>query len=1125
MKTRTRILLLDKDEKIYRVVKNLIDTIDNHVFEIEWIASEPTDLKQIVSQQYQIYLVNAALWIKTYPEQLQQLAILQRDLSPLVTQINPASVILLTDNPQLGMAALELGIADYWDKNELNVSVVERSLRLTLKYISIQQQLKIKTTELQKCKKTEKTIGKQEQEFKVLVDNVPDLIIRLDREGRYLYVNPIVEQASGIPSSEILGKTPKELGIPEQLADLWIQTHHTVLETGQELIIEYEYPSPEGITSGQTKVVPELNREGKIETILVIGRNITKRKQIEEALQKNEEQLRLLMDSLPVCIAYTDAQQRYQFINKNYEHCFGQKKEEIFGKTIQEVIGQKAYQAVRYNVERALKGEPVTYETTLSYQNGGTRYVLGNLIPDVGEDSQIKGYYALITDISDSKQAEEKLRYRLVLETAISLVSKELATYEQVELKRVLEILGVAVNANRVYLLRFYNSATKASMTHEWCTPYTQSKIKNFQNVDLSVSPWWIKQLKQHNGIIHASIDILFATIEESKMSSSSEQVSSGIAIPIYNQFGKLWGQIGFDSIDNKNKVWLEEDGQLLRVVGDIIYRYHERIIAQEKLRAFESLYSSIFNYYADAIFLIKVLPEGKFIYETVNPAYEQATGFSLEEVVGKTPRDIYPLNSAIQTEQWYRTCVKLKETLYYEETLELPIGRRMWRTNLVPIADSQGKIVTIQGSSRDTTEERKAIDEQIRHAKFHRLLASLTIKIRQSLQIEEILQTAVSEITTTLEADRVLFLKLTSHGTAQVIHESVVYGFPSLLNQVYTDDCFVRHYQTLYNFGQIKECSNVANAEFQTCYREFLQQALIQSYLIIPIIINQSSQESSTPVLWGLLCVQQCSYPRQWTADEIALLKQIGEQLSIALKQAQLRQQEIAQRQELARSNHDLEQFAYIVSHDLQEPLAIIASYGQLLKRHCQGQLAPKGEKYIEQMLKSVTRMRQQIEDLLQYSRVGTQKKSFQWIDCHWIIKQAIANLEVTIKKNQATIHINTPLPTLMADSSQLIQLWQNLISNAIKYHNHLLPIVKIGCQQRGDEWLFSISDNGIGIEQQYTERIFQIFQRLHTQEEYPGTGIGLAICERIVQRHGGRIWVESEFGKGSTFYFTILS
>jgi len=224
----------------------------------------------------------------------------------------------------------------------------------------------------------------------------------------------------------------------------------------------------------------------------------------------------------------------------------------------------------------------------------------------------------------------------------------------------------------------------------------------------------------------------------------------------------------------------------------------------------------------------------------------------------------------------------------------------------------------------------------------------------------------------------------------------------------------------------------------------------------------------------------------------------------------------------ELARSNADLERFAYVASHDLQEPLRMVASFTQLLAKRYRGKLDGDADEFIGFAVDGARRMQILINDLLAYSRVGTRGKELAPTNCEALLEEALMNLKQAIEDTGAVV-THDALPTVPSDETQLCQVFQNLIANALKFHAAAPPRVHVAAQKGDGEWRFSVRDNGIGIDPQYAERIFQVFQRLHTGAEYPGTGIGLAIAKKIVERHGGRIWVESEPGKGATFHFTI--
>jgi PAS domain S-box-containing protein len=224
----------------------------------------------------------------------------------------------------------------------------------------------------------------------------------------------------------------------------------------------------------------------------------------------------------------------------------------------------------------------------------------------------------------------------------------------------------------------------------------------------------------------------------------------------------------------------------------------------------------------------------------------------------------------------------------------------------------------------------------------------------------------------------------------------------------------------------------------------------------------------------------------------------------------------------QLDQANADLERFAYVASHDLQEPLRMVSGFSQMLQEKYQDQLDADAREYIWYLVDAAGRMRNLIQDLLAFSRVQTRGRPLEMVNCEEVLGWVLSNLQAAIEEAQAVV-THDPLPEVMGDATQLMQVFQNLLANAMKFRKLEPPRVHISVEGSGEEFIFSVTDNGIGIEPEFHQRIFEIFQRLHTRDRYPGTGIGLAICQRIIDRHGGRIWVESEPGQGSTFYFSL--
>ncbi|AKG24459.1 hypothetical protein IJ00_05130 [Calothrix sp. 336/3] len=425
-------------------------------------------------------------------------------------------------------------------------------------------------------------------------------------------------------------------------------------------------------------------------------------------------------------------------------------------------------------------------------------------------------------------------------------------------------------------------------------------------------------------------------------------------------------------------------------------------------------------------------------------------------------------------------------------------------------------------GRLLNSSQMMKELQKQNRRSQ---LFADITLKIRQSLQIDETLQTSVTEVQKLLQADRVVILRMRSDFSVTVVKEAVIPGTMEILGRNIIDPCFQECYIEKYRQGHISAIDDIYTANIQPCHIAFLQQFGVRANLVVPIILQNQ--------LWGLLIAHQCRNTRHWTEWETELLKQLADQMGIALAQGKLLEQETRQRQELIRSNQELQEFAFIASHDLQEPLRKIKTFGDRLKANCGDTLSPQGKDYLDRMQNAARRMQILIDDLLALSRVTTRAQPFIPVHLADIAQEVISDLEITIQQNNAQITVGE-LPTIDADPLQMRQLFQNLIVNALKFHHpQISPHIKIQSQIQStpvdtianhpEYWQIHVIDNGIGFEEKYLDRIFNVFQRLHGRSEYEGTGIGLAICRKIIEIHKGAITAISQPGKGATFIITL--
>lgn len=523
-----------------------------------------------------------------------------------------------------------------------------------------------------------------------------------------------------------------------------------------------------------------------------------------------------------------------------------------------------------------------------------------------------------------------------------------------------------------------------------------------------------------------------------------------------------------------------------------------------EALQVSETRYRRLFETAQDGILLLDA-DTGKIT--DVNPFLIDMLGYSHEELLGKKLWDIGLFKDLVASKAAFLDLQTKGYVRYEDLQLETKDGRSIdveFVSNVYLV--NHNKI--IQCNIRDITERRQA--EKVSQ-EAHRYAESIIDTVREPLVV-------LDKDLKVLSANRSFYstFKVTPGETVgNLIYDigNRQWDIPSLrklLEEILPKETVFDNFEVENDFPTIGRKIMLLNA--RRIYQEKIGTQMI--LLAIEDITGRKLMEDELR--------KHRDQHEQLVEERTNELKATNERLKREIVEHKRTKDEIERyAAELKRSNEELQQFAYIASHDLQEPLRMISSYMQLIERRYKGKLDKDADEFINFAVDGAERLQNMVNGLLAYSRVGTQGKSFEQTDCEAVIEETLANLKVAIEESGAEITYDS-LPTLMADSSQLVQVFQNIISNAIKFRGSEPPRIHISAERKEKEWQFCVRDNGIGIDPKYNNRLFIVFKRLHGRE-YPGTGIGLAVCKRIVERHGGRIWVESETGKGSSFYFTI--
>ena len=561
-----------------------------------------------------------------------------------------------------------------------------------------------------------------------------------------------------------------------------------------------------------------------------------------------------------------------------------------------------------------------------------------------------------------------------------------------------------------------------------------------------------------------------------------------------------------------------ERTSELEKVNEELRKEIIERKRIEEKLQTEKAYLDQLFESAQEAVVMTD--NNGRII--RINREFTRMFGYSKEEAVGCFIDDLVAPENLREEAISYTKKLSRGEKIAFESVRKRKDGSLINVLSIGAPIIVNNEQVAVYAIYLDITERKKSEEEAKKRAMQFALLYKIGQQISSKLELKALFKEIVTAVRNAFNYYGVM-LFLLDEETRVLKLQAIVGGYV---------DVFPKDLKIEIGKGMIGRAAETGETQIsgdvsKNPYYVRESSEITKSELSVPIKRGKK--------VIGVLDIQSDKY-NAFDESDVSAMETLSTQIAIAIENAKLFDQarrEIFERKKaeeelrktaeaLERSNRELQHFAYIASHDLQEPLRMVASFVQLLAKRYKGKLDSDADEFIKYAVDGANRMQKMINDLLLYSRVETRGKPFTPTDCEKVLEKVIVNLKMSIEESGAVI-THDKLPIVMADESQLIQLFQNLISNAIKFCDKNPPRIHISAERREKDWLFSVKDNGIGIEPEHTERIFQIFQRLHSREEYPGTGIGLAICKKIVERHGGHIWVKSKLGEGSIFYFTI--
>lgn len=997
-------------------------------------------------------------------------------------------------------------------------------------------------------KRTENLLKESEEKYRELVENANSIIIKMDRDGRINYFNDYAQQFFGYSSEEILGKNVKILVPPvehvsgrnlEEMVTAILESPDDFSENINENIRKNGEPV---WVSWRNKAVRD--SDGNIVGNLTVGLDITERKRAEEV---SAFQARLLSE-VNDAVFSSDSNFRINYWNQAAERMFGWTKEEALGNISGELLKPKTEGSTLDVVRSKLRNEGYWEGEGQYLRKDGTYFfveVNSKVLKDA--DGKYMGQIVVVRDITERKRVKEALqeseeKYRELFETMTEgfaldeiilddkgkpidfrylmvnpaferhtgiktediigrtllelfpeaeplwierygevVLTKEPAIFEESfgPLGRWFHVSVFHAGDNR-FAVVFTDITDRKKM--ETSLSESEQRLKfHFENSPLAVVEWdsdfivtqWSKEAEHIFGwskeeTIGKRIDTLNLIYEEDIpiVNRIMERLSSGKEQMVVSSNRNYTKSGGIIECVWYNSILLDENGQMKSVMS-LVQDVTESKQAEGALRDSEKR----FRVMANAMPQLAWIADADGYIFWYNQGWYDYTGTTPEEMEGWGWQSVHDPEMLPDVMEKWKASLETKKPFEMVFPLLGKDGKyRSFLTRGLPLFNNEGELMQWFGTNTDISAIQKAEND----------LKQAQEKLNLALDNGKI---GIWE--RDLKTNKSIWDKRTEKmfGFAEGTYDGTFETF---------EKCLVEEDKP-YILDAIRKAVE-ENAPYETIFRVRLQNDDI-SYINVKGVVTHN-EEGKAIKLSGV-------------CFDVTDMKKGAEQALFKLNE------------ELHRSNKELEQFAYVASHDLQEPLKTVSTFTQLLAARYKDKLDEHGNQFIHYTVEAASRMQMLIHDLLDYSRIGTKAQKLSMVDFNNVLCKAILNLEATIREKNAVVTYDV-LPTITGDEGQLVQLFQNLVGNALKYCKGT-PMVHISAKEEPDYFLFSVKDNGIGIEQQYAEKVFLIFQRLVAKGEYSGSGIGLAVCKRIVERHGGKIFFESQLGEGTTFYFTI--